>query len=121
MNTTKTRLTTETSLRLVHLCTSLKAWNIIAALYAASDSPAEDTVHAYATEARRLVQQSIVLTCRFLVAVIEDSDRSAAAKLLLDMLKLERREKHLARLCRETLSKVYRHSATTAEGKENHA
>ncbi len=123
-NTNKTRLAGHTCLRLLQLCRSLKAWNLIAGLYATSNSPAEDLVHALATEARGLVLRSFVLTLRHAASVIEGCDREQADKLMQEMLQLDAREKRMAALCRDALGKVYHRSAATAaasaaNGKEN--
>ncbi len=125
-NTNKTRLAGHTCLRLLQLCRSLKAWNLIAGLYATSNSPAEDLVHALATEARALVLRSFVLTLRHAASVIEGGDQKQSDQLMQEMLQLDAREKHMATLCRDALGKVYRRSATTAaasatraNGKEN--
>ncbi len=125
-NTNKTRLAGHTCLRLLQLCRSLKAWNLIAGLYANSNSPAEDLVHALAAEARALVLRSFVLTLRYAAAVIEGCEREQSDQLMQELLQLDAREKHMATLCRDALGKVYRRSATVAEasaaranGKEN--
>lgn len=98
-----TRIADDLATDSTSLVKKLKGWNLIIGLYSEPSRTEEDLVHAYAQEARDIVQMMVRVLCDMTSAALRGKTERAA-HMKSRLVQMAEREKHLATLCNTQLN-----------------